>query len=40
MDTIQSKRTFGDMGEQYLLYISHTELAVTKRKRFDDPLAI
>jgi hypothetical protein len=40
MDTIQSKRTFGDMGERYLLYIIPTELSVTERKRLDDPLAI
>jgi hypothetical protein len=40
MDTIQSKRTFGDMGERYLLYMSPIELAVTERKRLDDPLAI
>jgi hypothetical protein len=40
MDPIQSKITFGDMEERYLLYISPTELAVTERKRLDDPLAI
>jgi hypothetical protein len=40
MDTNQSKRTFGDMGERYLLYMSSTELAVNERKRLDDPLAI
>jgi hypothetical protein len=40
MDTIQSKRIFGDMGERHLLYVSPAELVVTERKRLDDPLAI
>jgi hypothetical protein len=40
MDTNQSKRTFGDMDEWYLHYMSSTELAVNERKRLDDPSAI
>jgi hypothetical protein len=40
MDPIQSKRTFGDMGEQCLLCVSPAKLSAAKRKRLDDSVAI
>jgi hypothetical protein len=38
MEPIQSKRAFGDTGEQCLLCVSPTELFAAERKRLNDPV--
>jgi hypothetical protein len=40
MDLIQSKRTFGDMGEQHLLHVTPAKLSAAERKRLDNPVAV